>query len=174
MPLLYCVSQYYTRMRSLSIRPVRVLGVLVLTSVLATPLSARLQDPTEAELRRLAENYAQAWGKGDARAVTALYSTDAVRVGPDGKIVVGRARIEQAMTAALTGPYRGTKINLIYGQTTRAAQDAYVSEGTWHVAGGMPPAGAPTRGRFLQTLVRVSGRWLIAGDGVLIPPAPAK
>jgi uncharacterized protein (TIGR02246 family) len=152
----------------------RILGLIMLTTVLATPLSARLQDPTEAELRRLAESYAQAWGKGDARAVTGLYTTDAIRVGPDGKIIVGRARIEQAMTAALTGPYRGTKINLIYGQTTRATQDAYVSEGTWHIAGGMTPAGAPTRGRFLQTLVRVSGRWLIAGDGVLSPPPPAK
>jgi uncharacterized protein (TIGR02246 family) len=156
------------------IRATTGLGLIVLTSVLATPLSARMQDPTEAELRRLAESYAQAWGKGDAKAVTGLYSTDAIRVGPDGKIVVGRARIEQAITAALTGPYRGTKINLIYGQTTRAAQDAYVSEGTWHIAGGMPPAGAPTRGRFLQTLVRVSGRWLIAGDGVLSPAPPAK
>jgi uncharacterized protein (TIGR02246 family) len=152
----------------------RRLALVLLMTVIATPLSARLQDPTEAELRRLAESYAQAWGKGDARGVTALYSTDAMHVGPDGKVVVGRARIEQAMTAALTGPYRGTKINLIYGQTTRATQDAYVSEGTWHIAGGMPPAGAPTRGRFLQTLVRVSGRWLIAGDGVLNPPPPVK
>jgi uncharacterized protein (TIGR02246 family) len=161
-------------MTSAWIRVTAGLGLIVLTGALATPLSARVQDPTEAELRRLAESYAQAWGKGDARALTGLYSTDAIRVGTDGKIVVGRARIEQALTAALTGPYRGTKINLIYGQTTRATQDAYVSEGTFHIAGGMPPAGSPTRGRFLQTLVRVSGRWLIAGDGVLNPPAPTK
>ena len=56
----------------------------------------------------------------------------------------------------------------------RAAQDAYVSEGTFLIAGGMPAPGAPTRGRFLQTLVRAGGRWLIAGDGAISPPRPAK
>jgi uncharacterized protein (TIGR02246 family) len=142
--------------------------------VLAAPTAARMQDPTEGELRRLAESYAQAWGKGDAKALSALYSSEGIRVGPEGKISVGRAAIEQALTEALQASYRGTKISVTYGQTKRASQDAYVSEGTFLIGGGMPAPGAPTRGRFLQTLVRISGRWLIAGDAAVSPPRPAK
>jgi len=149
------------------------LGIGVLAALLSTPLTARMQDPTEAELRRLAESYAQAWAKGDARALAALYSSDAIRVGPEGGIATGRAKIEQALGLILNGPYRASKINITYGVTTRAAQDAYVSEGTFTIAGGMPPAGVPTHGRFLQTLVRVSGRWMIAGDGAISAPRPA-
>ena len=47
-------------------------------------------------------------------------------------------------------------------------------DATYHVAGGMPPQGYPTRWRYLQTLVRLNGRWLIAGDAVIGPPPPPK
>jgi Domain of unknown function (DUF4440) len=105
--------------------------------------------------------------------VAALHTTESVRVGADGTVSVGRVEIEQALTAALNGPYRTTKIGLTSGQTTRAGQDVYVSEGTFQITGGLPPAGVPTRGRYLHTLVRLNGRWLIAGDasiGAVRPP----
>jgi hypothetical protein len=82
--------------------------------------------------------------------------------------------IEQALMDALNGPYRATKIGLNAGQTTRAGQDVYVSEGTFQIAGGLPPAGVPTRGRYLHTLVRLNGRWLIAGGALVGAVRPPK
>jgi uncharacterized protein (TIGR02246 family) len=162
------------KMKSTAIRAAAVLGLVVLVGVQTSHLSARVQDPTAGELRRLTEAYAQAWAKGDARAVAGLYSTEAIRVGPEGKVSVGRAAIEQAVSAALAGPYRTTKIGLTSGQTTRAAQDAYVSEGNFLIIGGMPPAGVPLRGRYIHTIVRTNGRWLIAGDGAMSTDPRAK
>ena len=132
------------------------------------------QAPTDAELRRLTEAYAQAWAKGNAKAVAALHTTESVRVGADGTVSVGRVEIEQALMEALNGPYRATKIGLSAGQTTRAGQDVYVSEGTFQIAGGIPPAGVPTSGRYLHTLVRLNGRWLIAGDASIGAARPPK
>jgi len=148
------------------------LGAIVIALGVSARLSARLQDPTDGELRRLNDAYAQAWAKADAKALTALYTSEAVRLGPEGKVSVGRAAIEQALNESLRGPYRTTKIGLTSGQTTRAAQDAYVSEGNYVIAGGMPPAGAPTRGKYIHTLVRSNGRWQIAGEGFITPPPP--
>ena len=144
--------------------------------VIALAVAPRIhaQAPTDAELRRLTEAYAQAWAKGDAKALAGLHTTEALRIGVDGKVAVGRAAIQQAFTEAFAGPYRGTKITLNVGQTARAAQDVYVSEGTYQIGGGLPPAGVPTRGRYLQTIVRLSGRWLIAGDAPVATPRPAK
>jgi uncharacterized protein (TIGR02246 family) len=132
------------------------------------------QAPTDAELGRLARAYAEAWAKGDAKAVAGLHATEAIRISADGTVAVGRVAIEQSLREALVGPYRGTKISLAAGQTTRAGQDVYVSEGMYQIGGGMPPAGAPTRGRYLQTLVRLNGRWLIAGDAVIGAARPPK
>jgi uncharacterized protein (TIGR02246 family) len=132
------------------------------------------QAPTDAELRKLADAYTQAWAKGDAKAISNLHTNEAIRIGENGRVAVGRVAIEKALLEALAGPYRGTKLGFTLGQTTRAAQDVYVSEGSYALAGGMPPAGTPTRGRYLKTLVRVSGRWLIASDAAIAPPRPPK
>jgi uncharacterized protein (TIGR02246 family) len=154
----------------------KVAGMAGLALVMALHGGGQLhgQAPTDAEIRRLAEAYAQAWAKGDAKAVAGLHATDSIRIGADGKVAVGRVAIQQSMQEALSGPYRGTRLGATAGQATRAGQDVYVSEGTFQISGGMPPAGVPTRWRYLQTLVRLNGRWLIAGDAVILPPRPPK
>ena len=139
------------------------IGVALLMCLGIMKVNVAAQDPSEAELRRLSESYAQAWAKGDAKAVAGLHTSEAIHVASDGKVSVGRALIERSMAEALAGPYRGTKINMVPGQTARAGQDVYVTEGTFHVSGVMPHAGVAIRGRNVATIVRVSGRWLIAG-----------
>ena len=150
-----------------------IAGAVLLLAIQAASV-VHAQAPTDGELRRLGDAYAQAWAKGDAKALAILHATESIRIGADGKVAVGRAAIQQALQEALVGPYRGTKIGVTPGQTSRAGQDVYVSEGTYHIAGGMPPQGYPTRWRYLQTLVRLNGRWLIAGDAVISPPPPPK
>ena len=155
------------------IRNAGALAALVVVMLMQGGL-LRAQAPTDGELRRLIDAYAQAWAKGDARALAGLYTTEAILVAADGKVSVGRAAIEQAMKEALTGPYRGTKLGMTPGQTGRAGQDVYAAEGTYLITGGMPPAGSATRGRYLNTLVRTSGRWLIASHADIAAPRPAK
>ena len=155
-------------------RRVAAIAGAALVIALQSGIGVHAQAPTDGELRRLGDAYAQAWNKGDAKALAILHATESIRIGADGKVAVGRAAIQQAMIEALTGPYRGTKLGVTAGQATRAGQDVYVTEGTYQVAGGMPPADVPTRWRYLQTLIRVNGRWLIAGDAVIGPPRPPK
>jgi uncharacterized protein (TIGR02246 family) len=161
-------------MRATMIRRVAGIAGAALLIALHSGTVVHGQAPTDAELGRLAEAYAQAWAKGDAKAVASLHATEAIRIGADGKVAVGRVAIEQAVREALSGPYRNTKIGLTVGQTMRAGQDVYVSEGTFQIGGGMPPAGAPTRGHYLHTLVRLNGRWLIAGDAAIGALRPQK
>jgi uncharacterized protein (TIGR02246 family) len=149
--------------------------VLVTLSIALTGREAvRAQEPTAGELRRLSDAFAQAWAKADQKAMTGLFSTEAIRIGGDGKVNVGRAAIEQAALEELSGPYRGTKIGLTPGQTTRVAQDVYTSEGTFQISGGLPPAGYAVRGRYLNTIVRTNGRWLIASHAMIPVARTAK
>jgi uncharacterized protein (TIGR02246 family) len=148
--------------------------IVALTALLESGTTVRAQAPTDGELRRLSDAYTQAWAKGDAKALALLYTTEGLRVGPEGRVAVGRKAIEQTMLETLTGPYRGSKIGLVEGQTTRAGQDVYVAEGTFQITGGIPGAEYPTRGRYMHTLVRLNGRWLIAGQAMMGAPRPAK
>jgi uncharacterized protein (TIGR02246 family) len=149
-------------------------ALVVLVALFQPGTVAWAQAPTDAELRRLTEAYTQAWNKGDAKAVAALHTTEGLRVGVDGRVAVGRKAIEQAMLETLTGPYRGTRLGLVEGQATRAGQDVYVAEGTFTITGGMPPADHPTRGRYVHTIVRLNGRWLIAGQAIIGQQRPPR
>jgi len=42
-----------------------------------------------------------------------------------------------------------------------------VGHGSYEITGGTPPAGTPTRGTYMNTMVRQGGRWLIAASAVM-------
>ena len=150
----------------------RVMGIALLVGGV-TAVSVRAQATPDAEFKKIADAFSDAWAKGDAKALAALHTKDAVRMAGNGEpAVVGTAAIEKAMTATLTGPFKGSKLVITPGKNYRVTADTYVGEGTYEVTGGTPPPGTPTRGQYMNTLVRQGGRWLIAGSAVMPVTAP--
>lgn len=144
----------------------RVLGVALVLGFVA-PASLAVQAP-DAEFQKLADAFMAAWAKGDGKALAALHTKDAVRItgGTDGA-VVGTAAIEQALAAALGGPYKGTKLSVTNRKYHRVDADTYIGEGTYQITGGSVPAGTPTSGQYMNTMVRVGGAWRIAGSAAM-------
>ena len=145
----------------------RVLGFALLVG-LAVQSPLRAQATPDAEFKKIGDAFSEAWAKGDAKGIAALHSKDAVRMsGGDEPAVTGTAAIEKAMMDALSGPYKGTKLTITQEPATRVTADIYVGHGTYEITGGTPPAGTPTRGRYMNTMVRQGGRWLIAASAVM-------
>ncbi len=145
----------------------RVLGIVLLAG-LASHGKLAAQTAPDAEFKKVADAFAAAWAKGDAKALTALHSKDAVRLSGNGDPAVkGAAAIEQAMAAVLSGPYKGTTLTITPNGFTRVTPDIYVGEGTYQVSGGTPPAGTPLSGQYMNTMVRQDGKWLIAAAAVM-------
>jgi uncharacterized protein (TIGR02246 family) len=154
----------------------RVLGMALLVGLTAQarPAAQGNQGNPEAEFKKLADAFVAAWDKADAKAIAALHTKDGVRLSGNGEpAVVGTAAIEQALAAALSGPYKGTTLSITPNQSKRVTADTYIGEGTYEVRGGSVPPGTPTRGQYLNTMVREGGRWRIAASAV-IPTPPAK
>jgi uncharacterized protein (TIGR02246 family) len=134
----------------------------------------RAQASPDAEFKKLADAFMQAWAKADAKAVAALHTSDAVRLGGSGTpATVGTATIEAAMTAGLSGPYKGTALVITAEGSKRVSPDTYIGYGSYQITGGTPPPGAPVKGQYMNPMVRQKGRWLIAASAVL-PESPAK
>jgi len=132
------------------------------------------QATPEAEFKKIADQFSQAWAKGDGKAIAALHSKDAVRLAGNGTpAVIGVEAIEAAINAAITTAYKGTTLNVSNTTYRRVTNDVYVGEGTYEIAGGAPPPGTPTRGQYMNTMVRQGGRWVIAGAAVM-PATPQK
>lgn len=155
----------------------RVLGVVLLVGLTGQVHQAAQgnQANPEAEFQKVAEAFIAAWAKGDAKAIAALHTKEGVRMSGTGEpAVIGTAAIEQALAAALSGPYKGTTLSIKSNQYRRVTADTYVGEGTYEVSGGSIPAGTPTRGQYLNTMVREGGRWRIAASAVMPAMQPPK
>jgi uncharacterized protein (TIGR02246 family) len=144
-----------------------VLGMLGVALMMSSGSSLRAQAGVDAEFKKLVDDFVAAWNKGDAKAVAALHTTDAIRLNVDGTVVVSRAEIEKGMATAFAGPMKGSKLMVTEGKRSQVVADVYVGEGTYEVTGGAPPPpGTTNKGRYLNTVVRQGGRLLIASSAV--------
>jgi uncharacterized protein (TIGR02246 family) len=150
-----------------------VCRIIVATVFLVAAGVAGAQPP-EAEFKKIAEAFSEAWGKGDAKGIAALHTKDAVRLAGNGQpAVVGTAALEKGFAEALAGPYKGTTLIIKPNANRQVAPGTYIGEGTYEVTGGTPPPGTPMSGQYMNTMVQEGGRWLIAASAV-IPTAPPK
>jgi len=144
---------------------------MVVLSAGSAAVSAQASDPA---LDKLAADWAAAFAKGDAKALAALYTENAVRMTPEGGTVVGRAAIEKEFATSVAGPWRGAKIAIKVGSTHSVGTDVAVNEGTWEVSGATGPDGKPLslKGNYVNTIVKRGGNWMIVSNAAA-PPAPA-
>lgn len=159
-----------------------------------TATQAGAVDP---ELQKLVDDYTAAWAKGDAAAIAALYTPDAFYIDSQGKRMKGQSEITAGFNERFAGGLKGSTITIQPGETVQLGTDVQVAEGTWKITAGAgavgttgaapagvppstPPAGAaaaPMSGRYLNTLVRKQGRWMIAGTAAvpeLMPTGPTQ
>jgi uncharacterized protein (TIGR02246 family) len=136
--------------------------VLVGLSLVA---SAQNSDP---DAQKLADQYTAAFNKGDAKGLAALYTADALRLGPDGQLITGRTAIEKSYVDGFAGALKGTTLTLQLGRSQAVTQDVKVMEGRFATSGA-----AGIKGRYINTIARrPGGVWLLASV-VTIPDAAA-
>jgi uncharacterized protein (TIGR02246 family) len=140
---------------------------LMMTLGLSLVASAQKAD---VDAQKVADQYVAAFGKNDAKALAALYATAATRLGPDGQLLSGRAAIEKSYVDGFAGALKGTKLTLQQGQTQAVTADVKVMEGRFSVDGSV----APLRGRYVNTIVRQGGGWLLASVVTITDPPAMK
>jgi uncharacterized protein (TIGR02246 family) len=148
----------------MKIRAAAIAAVLILIA----SVHAAAQQPNP-EIQKTMKQMEAAFNKGDAKALGALYTTEALRISSTGGFIQGRAAIEKDAAESLTGRYKGMKLVLHSGKTQMLTPDVAVIEGTFEITGGS----APGRGRYLNTLLREGGQWRIA-SAVNVRDAAAK
>jgi len=152
------------------------LAVAVAFAVLVVglaPASAQSSDPA---MDKLAADWAAAFAKGDAKTLASLYTENAIRVTPEGGKVVGRDAIAKEFATNFAGAWKGAKIKINVGKVEHVSPDIAVSEGTYEVMGVTGPDGKPMplMGKYLNTVVKKNGAWVLASNAAVTPPAPPK
>jgi uncharacterized protein (TIGR02246 family) len=154
----------------------RVLCFLVLPALVfalaALPGSARQGkgDPKDKEaIAKNAEDFIEAFHKGDAKAIAAFWTTDGDYTDKSGKHLKGRAAIEKAFQG-LFAEHKGLKVRIESDSLRFVTPDVAIEDGTTAVAGA--DGGPPTRARYVIVHVKKDGKWYLSSvrDSVFVPP----
>ena len=117
---------------------------------------------TDAGVEQLVKDYEAAFNKADAKALTALYTDDAIHLGDDNRVISGRAAIEQFNRESLAD--KPSTLTVRPGRTRLITTDVAVTEGTYQLADG-------ERGVYIITALRHDGQWKLASV-VAVPNTP--
>ncbi len=138
---------------------------LMLTAVLiacsmapAIGVRAEGQAGEEAAIRKAIESYVAAFNRGDAMALAALWSPEAVYTSPlSGVQVVGRAEIEQQF-AAMFADAKGAKLEATTEAIQFVSPNVAVEQGTAKL---ILPDQAPEESEYTAVYVKRDGQWLL-------------
>jgi uncharacterized protein (TIGR02246 family) len=116
-------------------------------------------DADREAIMKSAQTFADAFNKGDARAVAALWTENGECRDGDGQTFVGRAAIEKAY-AALFKANGGARVDVLVKSVRFPARDLAVEEGVLRNSQG--PRDLPTTTTYVAVHIREGGRWKIA------------
>ncbi|HEY7056156.1 MAG TPA: SgcJ/EcaC family oxidoreductase [Vicinamibacterales bacterium] len=116
-----------------------------------------------AAIRQIADAYVKATTSGDAKAVAALYTEDAVEMPPNLPMVKGRAAIQQYYEKVFSTGFKPATFNLKH-LDTHATGDAGFDVGTYEQTMAQPSAGSPSTetGKYAVILKRTAAGWKVA------------
>ncbi len=148
--------------------------VVALCALAMPPTPSDAASADENAIRKLYATYDRVWDSGDAHQLGALWAADADHVEPDGRMLSGRAAIENALAARLAGDLKGTQskqqVESIRFLTPEiaAVDTTYIVAGAHDAAGKALPA---MHGRYLDIWQKRDGVWQIVLDRPVNAPA---
>jgi uncharacterized protein (TIGR02246 family) len=152
------------------------LSLSVAAAVLATGVVSATAQAKDPALDKLVADWSAAFDRGDAKTLASHYTDNAIRVTPDGGTVLGRAAIEKEFAGHFAGPWKGATIQIRVGTVQPVGPDTAVAEGTYAVTPKGPDGKAlpPVKGRYLNTMVKKSGAWVLSSNAAVLPAPPAQ
>ena len=135
----------------------------ILPAKSASPQSTAAAKDVDAAIKAIADQYVKATLAGDAKAIAALYTEDAVEMPPNIPAVKGRAAIEQYYAKMLKFKDARMSVFTLNHLETRAVGDTGYDVGTYQQT-VTPTSGAALddTGKYTIILKRSGGIWRVA------------
>jgi uncharacterized protein (TIGR02246 family) len=121
----------------------------------------------EAALQKNAEAFVEAFHKGDAKTLAALWTADGDYTDQRGRRIKGRDAIEK-LFSELFAENKGLKLRINIESVRFPVANVAVEDGTTEVS---PQHGPPSRARYTIMHVKRDGQWLIDNvrDAIYVP-----
>jgi len=139
--------------------------------------SPQMQGTTldEQAIRNAATEFVAAWNKNDAKALTALFTTDGDLINPAGRVARGRTGVETLFTEEHNGQFKGTRLSMPQKHLHFLRQDIAIADYEYEISNVRGSDGKETsiRGLVSSVLHKNGDKWLIAACRAMTPaPLP--
>lgn len=151
-----------------------VIRLAALAALLALPTGvARAQNRPDmtgdrmdrAAIESAARIYETAWADGDARAIAAMYSENAMLLGA-GEPANGREDIRRSMAESLGGGWKGTTLRIAAEPVEFVRNDVAIGYGRYSIHRGSETL---AEGKYLNLWVKQGGKWYIRANQAMVP-----
>jgi uncharacterized protein (TIGR02246 family) len=135
---------------------------------------AKSQASDEAAIRKVFSDFAEAWGKDDAKSMASQYTVDGNIINPTGRRANGREQIEKLFTDEHATIFKGTHITFSEGTIQFVTPDVAVFTSNYEIPGAhMPNAGEMTlKGIVTSVMVKKKGKWWNSCTRPMVPVTP--
>lgn len=137
----------------------------LLCFLLASTSTALAQSPTDqAAVRRLPQEFCDAWAKHDGHALAKIMAEDVDFVTVATTYLHGRTDFETFHVRLLGGRFKDSSMTVLKSMTRFLRPDMAVIHWSWKIAGDKNFDGTPRQPRYgMMTLVaeKKAGRWLV-------------
>jgi uncharacterized protein (TIGR02246 family) len=133
--------------------------VATLAVKLQAPAAAPAEEADRAAITKAAADFAEAFNKGDAKAIAAMWTENGESRSVDGPTLVGRAAIEKSFTE-LFKRGSGAKIEVLVKSIRFPAKNMAVEQGLLRLTVGAK--GLPSTTSYVAVHSREAGGWKIA------------
>jgi uncharacterized protein (TIGR02246 family) len=125
----------------------------------------------EDQIRARTDEYQQAFSRGDAMAVAAIFTDDGDFVGPDGVMHHGKAALEERFRGVFDGVYKGAQATIEVGAVKLLRPEIAIVDGTYELKGMKSADGQPiaVSGLYTNVWVKRDGLWSIHCLRSMIP-----
>ena len=137
---------------------------------------AKSQASDEAAIRKVFSDFAEAWGKDDAKSMASQYTVDGDIINPTGRRANGREQIEKLFADEHATTFKGTHITFSEGTIHFVTPDVAVFTSNYEIPGAhMPNAGEMTlKGIVTSVMVKKKGKWLNSCTRPMVPVTPPR
>jgi uncharacterized protein (TIGR02246 family) len=140
----------------------RKAGLILCATLLALPTAALAQDSgAEAAIADGAVAWAAAWNSGDAAALAAHYSADAVVMAPGAEAMTGQEAIQAGFAVAIEMS-GGSQMEVTPGEIIPVGMDHAIEVGAFVETGA--DGSHKDHGKYIAVWAKVDGSWKIVRD----------
>ncbi len=147
-----------------------LMGLIVPLSV----VRARAQSKDEAAIRKVFADFAEAWGKDDAKAMASMWAEDGDLINPQGHRATGRAEVEKLLADEHSTIFKGSHINFKEGTIGLVKPDVAVFTTDYEVPDAHAPDGSSmaTGGIVTCVMVKKGEKWMTLSARAMVPLPP--